>query len=130
MIDIIWLLEIPLIILHHEMPPGDKRPSHWDFMLQWEDVLKTWALVEPPAAGKTTDAIALADHRPAYLDYEGPVSGGRGSVTRWNAGTYQLERQSEEELVVVLDGGRLSGHVTLVRASDNPDRWTVSLAAD
>ena len=118
------------VILHHEMPLGDERPSHWDFMLQWGDVLKTWALQEPPEAGKTTGATALDDHRAAYLDYEGPVSGGRGSVTRWDAGTYQLVRQSEEELVVTLAGARLSGRVTLARASDNPDSWTVSLAAD
>ena len=118
------------VILHHEMPPGGARSSHWDFMLQREDVLKTWALAEPPVAGKTTDATALDDHRTAYLDYAGPVSGGRGSVTRWDEGTYQLVRQSEEEWVVDLAGGRLSGRVTLVRASVGGERWSFRLAAD
>ncbi len=35
-----------------------------------------------------SDAVRLADHRPAYLDYEGPVSRGRGDVTRVLSGTY------------------------------------------
>ena len=118
------------VILHHEMPPDGNRPSHWDFMLQWEDALRTWALDNPPKSGKTTDATALEDHRTAYLDYEGPVSGGRGSVTRWDAGMYQFVRQSDDELVVALAGVRLSGRVILARASDDADRWSFTLSAD
>jgi hypothetical protein len=118
------------VILYHEMPPGDERPSHWDFMLQRDDVLKTWALDALPEEDKAINATALADHRPAYLDYEGPISGGRGTVTRWDSGTYQLVRQSEEELVVDVAGGRISGRVTLVRASDHSERWSLTLAAD
>ncbi|MCH8042309.1 MAG: hypothetical protein IID44_01195 [Planctomycetes bacterium] len=118
------------VILHHEMPPDGKRSSHWDFMLQWEDVLKTWALDERPETGKTTAATALDDHRTAYLDYEGPISDDRGSVTRWDAGTYRLVRQSEEEWVIDLAGNRLTGRVTLVRASDGERRWLFTLAAD
>ena len=85
---------------------------------------------EPPEAGRSTDATPLDDHRTAYLDYAGPVSGGRGSVTRWDEGTYRLVRQSEEELVVDRAGGRLTGRVTLARASDGGERWSLSLAAD
>ena len=40
------------------------------------------------------DAEVLPDHRLAYLDYEGPISGDRGSVTRWDRGTYDVEHQS------------------------------------
>ena len=50
-------------------------------------MLKTWACREPPQAGVEIPCEALADHRLAYLDYEGPISGGRGSVTRWDRGT-------------------------------------------
>ena len=52
-------------------------------MLEAGDVLKTWALPQPPQPGVEMECTALADHRLAYLDYEGPLSGNRGAVTRW-----------------------------------------------
>ncbi|MCS7047501.1 MAG: hypothetical protein NZO58_14185, partial [Gemmataceae bacterium] len=70
------------VILEHDHPA-----LHWDFMLERGDVLRTWRLPAPPSIGKIA-AQALADHRRAYLDYEGPVSGNRGTVRRWDAGTY------------------------------------------
>lgn len=47
--------------------------------------------VSPFAATFESDALRLADHRPAYLDLEGPVSGGRGHVTRLLRGRYETE---------------------------------------
>lgn len=73
------------VILTHDHPF-----LHWDFMLEAGGVLRTWRLLDEPAAGRTGRAEALADHRVAYLDYEGPVSGGRGSVARWDHGTYDV----------------------------------------
>ena len=40
------------------------------------------SLSEPPPVGVEIECRLLADHRLAYLDYEGPISGGRGSVAR------------------------------------------------
>ena len=37
------------VLLHHECPPGYVKPSHWDFMLEFGDVLWTWELRELPA---------------------------------------------------------------------------------
>jgi hypothetical protein len=71
------------VILTHDHPF-----PHWDFMLEAEGVLRTWRLLAEPAARQSVPAERLADHRLAYLDYEGPVSGGRGSVARWDHGTY------------------------------------------
>ena len=88
------------VILRHDSPRGE----HFDFMLEAGDVLKTWALPRPPEIGVEMDCEALADHRLAYLDYEGPISGQRGSVTRWDCGTYTLERQSDAEWTVNLVG--------------------------
>ena len=110
------------VVLEHDSP----RDRHWDFMLETGDVLATWALSEPPDAAPHIAAEALADHRTEYLDYEGPVSGDRGSVTRWDAGTYQLDRRSETELAATLSGRRLNGRVTLVRSHDDPERWQFS----
>ena len=77
------------VILHHETPPGYHRPPHWDFMLEADGVLRTWALPEKPAPGRALTVEAIADHRLSYLEYEGEVSGDRGRVARWDWGTYE-----------------------------------------
>ena len=82
------------------------------------------------AAGAHRADLLSPDHRLAYLDYEGPVSGGRGSVTRWDQGTYELEHHSDDELAVVLAGRRLAGRATLCRLGGEHLRWEFRLAAD
>lgn len=111
------------VILRHEPSAGGQQRPHWDLMLQSGDVLRTWALAEAPAAGRTIAAEALADHRTAYLDYEGPISGDRGAVTRWDAGTCQWERDASREIVVRLDGCAISGTVTLTRTDGTSPMW-------
>lgn len=111
------------VILYHQTPADDERDSHWDLMLESDAVLRTWALTEEPGNGKTVSAQALADHRRAYLDYEGPLSENRGTVSRWDAGTYVLLEESDTQLVVQLQGGRVQGRVTLDRSEDH--YWTV-----
>jgi hypothetical protein len=66
-------------------------------MLEVEGVLRTWRLLAEPAAGRAVPAEPLADHRLAYVDYEGSVSGGRGCVARWDYGTYVRELQPHGE---------------------------------
>src|SRR5262245_41193710 len=95
------------VVLRHEMPPDSARGRvHWDFMLEQAGALRTWALAEEPAAGDEILAEALADHRLAYLDYEGPISGDRGGVTQWDAGEYEAERDAADQLQVRLSGRR------------------------
>lgn len=110
------------VVLRHESPRG----QHWDFMLETGTSLATWALPEPPDAAVAMLVEALPDHRLAYLDYEGPISGGRGSVARWDRGTYVLQARSDTELVVTLDGAKLAGTATLERLPDEPNRWRFS----
>jgi hypothetical protein len=114
------------VILEHDAPLG----VHWDFMLEMGDALATWALAEPPNAAKPVAAEALPDHRLAYLDYEGPISSGRGAVTRWDAGTFQIERNSPTSLVVTLSGAILSGRATLERTDRARGEWTLKLGKE
>jgi len=113
------------VILEHASPRG----LHWDLMLQTGEVLATWALAEPPRPGATIAAEALPDHRPFYLDYEGPISGGRGAVTRWDQGTYEFEVRDPDKISVLLQGEKLTGRATLERSTDDPQRrlWLFSL---
>src|SRR4051812_22116435 len=97
------------VVLHHELPPGP-RPSHWDLMLEHGSALRTWAIEgELAPSQEALQAQALPDHRIEYLTYEGPVSGGRGAVTRWDAGSYELELDTPQELRLSLAGQRLQG---------------------
>jgi DNA polymerase Ligase (LigD) len=108
------------VILEHDHPE-----LHWDFMLEAGDVLKTWRLADRPRAGQPVRAEPSFDHRQLYLDYEGPVSGNRGTVTAWDRGTYEGEagELGEGRVVVKLTGERLRGTVTLERGKTGQWGW-------
>ncbi|NLX99051.1 MAG: hypothetical protein GXY83_23160 [Rhodopirellula sp.] len=108
------------VVLEHD----SSRGLHWDFMLEIGNTLATWSLPQPPDAGGDLRAESLPDHRPLYLDYEGPVSKNRGTVTRWDRGTYEVMRRTRSEWIVLLAGTRLFGTATLGQGSDMPDAWT------
>jgi hypothetical protein len=118
------------VVLHHETPAGYARPPHWDFMLETGGALRTWVLAEQPGGPRVIAAEALDDHRLDYLEFEGEVSGGRGTVTRWDQGTYAWIYQSRGEMEVALRGSRLLGRARLTL--ENPDRrlWRFAFAAD
>lgn len=115
------------VLLRHECPPGYVRPSHWDLMLESGGALRTWALLELPARGRAVEAEALGDHRLAYLEIEGELSGGRGTVNRDDAGTYEIMAESEKRLTIVVYGEKLNGRLALERIDAAGQRWRVSL---
>lgn len=106
------------VVLIHDHPV-----RHWDFMLEKEAVLRTWRLAREPLEPGPIDAEALVDHRLAYLDYEGPVSGNRGSVCRFDRGEYTLIEETAERIVVDLCGAVLRGNAVLERSGDSI-AWT------
>ncbi len=77
---------------------------HWDLLLEAGEVAWTWRLLDDPSGEQAPRAERIGDHRLLYLDYAGPVSGGRGVVTRWDAGTYEITAQSAKEMTVSLVG--------------------------
>jgi hypothetical protein len=114
------------VILEHDHPS-----LHWDFMLESGDVLRTWRLAQPPSPGVAVAAEPSFDHRPFYLDYEGPVSGDRGTVKRWDAGTYRLEHEEAGVLILAVVGTRVSGRFLLERHSgDGRLTWALRGAVD
>ena len=111
------------VILHHRTPPGAARGTHYDLMLEWGATLRTWAIEQPPSLLPVQLAEPLADHRAAYLDYEGPVSNNRGDVTRWDEGSYELITAEALQLVVELHGRRLRGTLQLLRHLPQEEKW-------
>lgn len=97
-------------ILEHDHPA-----LHWDFLLEDGDVLLTWRLSSPPESAAVLDALKTFDHRRLYLDYQGPVSGDRGRVTRWDGGTFEWEVRQSDRIAVRLHGERLHGLLRLER---------------
>lgn len=117
------------VILHHVTPADYVRPTHWDLMLERNGRLATWALAEPPAAHGSVPAEHLPDHRLAYLDYEGPVSGNRGTVSRWDAGSYATQRWEDARICVKLQGAKLAAELTLVKETDAASQcWRMFLS--
>jgi len=112
------------VLLRHEMPADSGRATHWDLMLESDGALRTWALDEPLAVGAIVSATLLADHRIAYLDYEGPVSGNRGSVTRVDAGSYEPLVDEPNRVVIRIEGSKLIGRAELILIGD---RWEARL---
>jgi hypothetical protein len=110
------------VILEHDHPE-----LHWDFMLEAGPVLRTWRLASPPELGRVVAVTPSFDHRPMYLDYEGPVSGGRGQVRRWEYGEFTWESDAPERLIVWLDGQRLRGRSVFSRAESGA--WSLVVEA-
>lgn len=95
-------------------------------MLEEGGALKTWSLSQAPKPGFEIEVKALGDHRLVYLEYEGPLSGDRGSVARWDQGTYEVQQQSEAEWNIHLKGEKLQGRALLRKISDLEDGWRFS----
>ncbi len=109
------------VLLQHDPPagaPGEPPsfPTHWDFLLETspDGPLATWRLsADPTASAGPVLAERIGDHRRAYLDYEGEVSGGRGRVRRVDCGAATVVEQGPGRLVLELTGGSLRGRYAI-----------------
>ncbi len=115
------------VVLHHETPAGYPRKTHFDLMLEHNGVLRTWAIEKMPVENESVTAEQLADHRLTYLDYEGPISGNRGRVSRVADGQYEIKAESATEITVELHGEKLCGTLRLTRDEMKTHLWRVSL---
>jgi hypothetical protein len=92
------------VILDHDHPF-----LHFDVMLEVGGILRTWRLFGDPLSATAIAAETVGDHRIEYLDYEGPISGNRGRVVRWDSGFYEIVHNSPTELTLALTGARCRG---------------------
>lgn len=91
-------------------------------MLEVGPVLATWQLPVSPVQigqGQEIPATKLPDHRTAYLEYEGPVSGDRGRVRRLDKGEYELVERREDLWRFRLRGEQVAGDFQLTRQAEN-----------
>lgn len=116
----------PFVLLLHVLSDN----PHWDLMLDFGTALATWQLaadprgLNPPGRLSAISARRLPDHRRAYLEYEGPISGNRGQVRRIDAGTYRLLERTEQSWEFELAGTHLRGKYRLEITADG-DNWVL-----
>jgi hypothetical protein len=90
------------VVLRHEGIPD----PHYDLMWEWRRGSPLMAIrchewpMQPD-----TPFERLPDHRPIYLDYEGPLSGNRGKVSRVASGICEFEVDREDSSLLRLDTG-------------------------
>ncbi|PYJ36961.1 MAG: ATP-dependent DNA ligase [Verrucomicrobia bacterium] len=109
---------------------------HYDFRLQMEGVLKSWAVPKglPWVQGEKHLAVEVEDHPIEYENFEGVIPEGNyggGTVMVWDHGTYYVygEQPSqslrEGKLHLVLDGRKAKGEWTLVRirSDSQKNQW-------
>ena len=105
------------VILHHRLDHGE----HWDLMLEHGDALLTWQLLREPVDHNSLPIPArrIGNHRKAYLDYEGPLTGDRGTVRRVDSGSLDIIEDTAQGLRIVLTGKRLHGSFILQKAGED-----------
>jgi bifunctional non-homologous end joining protein LigD len=94
------------------------RALHWDFRLERDGVLASWALPKGlPVDPKVNHlAVHVEDHPFDYKDFEGVIPKGEygaGLVRIWDRGTYETEKWRPNEVMVVLHGERTEGRYVL-----------------
>lgn len=131
----------------HEQPifviqKHDASSLHYDFRLEMDGVLKSWAVPKGPSTDPSVKRLALPteDHPLEYADFEGVIPEGEygaGTVMVWDTGPYRNLRAEKEDdgrsmcdalddgkLEVWLEGEKLKGGYALIRTgSGDETRW-------
>lgn len=120
-------------VVQHHMA----RTDHFDFRLQWNGALLSWAVPKGPSYD-TRDkrlAVQVEDHPLEYRNFEGTIPKGEyggGVVMLWDEGTWEPQGDAEEalgkgSLKFFLHGSRLKGKWALVRlrakAGETKSNW-------
>lgn len=96
---------------------------HWDFRLELDGVLKSWAVPRgpPEEPGIKRLAVEVEDHPVDYITFEGTIPKGQygaGTVKIWDKGTFKLKQRTDKIYEFCLKGKRLKGKFALVRFKD------------
>ncbi|MCW2131122.1 ATP-dependent DNA ligase [Arthrobacter sp. VKM Ac-2550] len=125
-----------------EAPPVDRggntfviqehhaRRLHYDFRLEREGVLVSWAVPKgpPTSAGKNHLAVQTEDHPLEYGSFEGTIAKGEygaGEVYIWDSGTYDLEKWRDGKEVIVILHGKEGGGLSKDGGPEAPRRYAL-----
>lgn len=102
---------------------------HWDFRLEFDRVLKSWAIPKQPPLkeGIKRLTVQVEDHSLGYINFEGEIPKGMygaGTVKIWDKGTFKLIDRTANKIEFELKGKKLKGIYELVRFSKSgPKNW-------
>lgn len=113
---------------------------HYDFRLEMDGVLKSWAIPKGPSKTQKRLAIMVEDHPVSYIDFAGEIPEGNygaGTVEIWDSGTYAAPFAStakeaenyflngirEGKFEFTLQGKRLTGTWALVKFKEAKNDW-------
>ena len=90
------------------------RALHWDFRLEHDGVLVSWAVPKAPPTDPTSNRLAVMteDHPMEYATFEGGIPHGEyggGQVSIWDSGTFRLHKWREGKEVIATLQGRPDG---------------------
>ena len=97
---------------------------HYDFRLEKDGVLRSWAIPKEPPAKENIKrlAIQVEDHELGYANFEGQIPKGEygaGTVEIWDKGYYVPLKFEPKEIIVELKGKKLKGTYCLIKLKPN-----------
>ena len=123
----------------------DATRLHWDFRIEVDGVLKSWAVTRGPSANPDDKRLAVRteDHPMSYATFEGTIPAGEyggGTVMLWDRGTWApIAGKSAKDLDAghlhfTLDGERMKGEWMLIRLKPRPkekrENWLLRKVGD
>jgi bifunctional non-homologous end joining protein LigD len=104
------------------------RRLHWDFRLEMDGVLKSWALPKglPRDKSERRLAIEVEDHPLTYIDFEGKIPAGNygaGEVIIQDKGFYALLERNPQKFKFALQGEHLQGAYLLIKRGQEENHW-------
>jgi len=104
------------------------RRLHWDFRIELDQVLRSWAVPRgvPVEPGIKRLAVQVEDHPLSYYGWEGQIPEGQygaGTVEVWDKGRYILEVREPRKYHVILHGMKLKGDYRLINFKDK--NWLI-----
>jgi len=106
----------------------DATRLHYDFRLEIDGALKSWAIPKTPPNEKGVKRLAVftEDHPLDYANFEGTIPEGNygaGKVEIWDKGTFALIENEKDKIVINLNGNRLNGKYCLIKFKDQEKNW-------
>lgn len=118
------------------------RRLHWDFRLEWQGTLRSWAVPKGPSLDPADKrlAVEVEDHPLAYAKFEGDIPKGQyggGHVDIWDNGTWEPLTDPERgfgkgHLEFLLHGKKLHGkwHLVRTRMVGKQTQWLLMKSHD
>ncbi len=114
--------------LRFQVQEHHARRLHWDFRLELDGVLKSWAVPKGVSTelGVKRLAVEVEDHPLSYYGFEGTIPKGEygaGTVKVWDEGPYILELREPRKYHIILKGKKLKGDYRLINFKDK--NWLI-----